>query len=50
MSHAGDGQINHVTLIFDDAATNSLPNNNGQVIITNGVYKPTRYGAAPPFP
>ena len=50
MSHAGDGQINHVTLIFDDAATNSLPNNNGQVIITNGVYKPTRYGAAPLFP
>ncbi len=51
MSHAGGGgnggPINNVTLMFDDAATNSLPNN-GQ--ITNGVYKPTRYGGAPIFP
>jgi len=51
MSHAGGGEfggaVKGVTLRFDDAATNSLPFN-GQ--ITNGVYKPTRYGGAPIFP
>jgi hypothetical protein len=51
MSHVGGGEyggaISGVTLTFDDAATNSLPFN-GQ--ITNGVYKPTRFGGAPMFP
>jgi len=51
MSHAGGGQfggsINGVTLKFDDAATNSLPQN-GQ--ITNGVYKPTGFTPSPNFP
>jgi len=51
MSHSGGGEyggaISGVTLTFDDAATNSLPFN-GQ--ITNGVYKPTRFGGAPIFP
>ncbi|HZF01516.1 MAG TPA: Calx-beta domain-containing protein [Methylomirabilota bacterium] len=48
MSHAG-GQhaLNGVTLKFDDAATNSLPQNSQ---ITNGVYKPTGYTPSPNFP
>ena len=43
MAHAGgQNAIKHVTLTFDDAATNSLPQGGplpGQ--ITNGVYRPT---------
>ena len=37
----------NVTLKFDDAATNSLPQD-GQ--ITNGVYQPTSYLPVPVFP
>ena len=48
MAHAGgQNAINHVTLTFDDAATNSLPQF-GQ--ITNGVYRPTGYLPVPTFP
>jgi uncharacterized delta-60 repeat protein len=48
MAHAGgQNAINHVTLTFDDAATNSLPQF-GQ--ITNGVYRPTGYQPVPNFP
>jgi hypothetical protein len=48
MAHAGSqNPITHVTLSFDDAATNSLPQS-GQ--ITNGVYKPTSYLPVPGFP
>jgi hypothetical protein len=48
MAHAGgENAITHVTLTFDDAATNSLPHF-GQ--ITNGVYKPTGYLPVPSFP
>jgi len=43
----GENAINHVTLTFDDAATNSLPQS-GQ--ITNGVYRPTGYQPVPNFP
>ena len=43
----GQNAINHVTLQFDDAATNSLPQN-GQ--ITNGVYRPTGYQPVKEFP
>ena len=37
----GNSALNNATIKFDDAATNSLPPYNQ---ITNGVYKPTRYG------
>ena len=37
--------INNVTLTFDDAATNSLPQ---LAPITNGVYRPTSYAAIHP--
>ncbi|MGA2852646.1 MAG: Calx-beta domain-containing protein [Verrucomicrobiota bacterium] len=48
MAHAGGvNAINHATLKFDDAATNSLPQF-GQ--ITNGVYRPTGYQPVPNFP
>jgi len=48
MSHAG-GQhlINHVVLTFDDAATNSLPDEDQ---ITSGTNKPTAYGSLKEFP
>ena len=47
----GTENIIHATLKFDDAATNSLPSilSFPQIIITNGVYKPTSY-APPTFP
>jgi len=48
MAHVSDGsKANHVTLTFDDAATNSLPNNSQVVTGTN---KPTQYGIVPNFP
>jgi uncharacterized delta-60 repeat protein len=48
MAHAGgENGILHVTLTFDDAATNFL-SQYGQ--ITNGVYKPTNYPPVTPFP
>jgi len=48
MAHAGgQNAINHVTLTFDDAATNSLPQFG---LITNGVYRPTGYLPVPNFP
>jgi hypothetical protein len=48
MAHAGSqNAITHVTLTFDDAATNSLSHFG---LITNGVYKPTGYLPAPSFP
>ncbi|MGD0259138.1 MAG: protease pro-enzyme activation domain-containing protein [Verrucomicrobiota bacterium] len=41
MSHTGGGYaVTNINLVFDDAATVSLPNNN---LITNGTYKPTSY-------
>ena len=52
MAHTG-GQIaiNHVTLTFDDAATNFLPSSAfPQTAITNGTYKPTAYLPMPNFP
>ena len=43
--------MNNVTLIFSDAATNSLPSTTTtSTPITNGVYKPTQDGAIPNFP
>lgn len=43
----GQNAMSHVTVNFDDAATNSLPpsvgNGNNQIGITNGTYKPTSY-------
>jgi len=48
MAHSGgQNALNHVTITFDDAATNSL-SHFGQ--ITNGVYKPTSYTPTPNFP
>jgi hypothetical protein len=48
MSHAGGiNAIVHVTLKFDDSATNSLPLS---TTITNGLYKPTAYLPVPTFP
>ena len=48
MSDAGGGStLNNVTLTFDDAATNSLPNSTE---IQPGIYKPTNYGAGDLFP
>jgi hypothetical protein len=48
MAHAGgENAMFNVTLKFDDAATNSLPQFNQ---ITNGVYKPTGYLPVPNFP
>ena len=47
MAHAGGGfDLNMVTLTFDDAASNSLP----QTTITSGTNKPTAYGTIPNFP
>jgi uncharacterized delta-60 repeat protein len=43
----GPNMIKNATLIFDDAATNSLPQTS---VITNGTYKPTGYGSVPTFP
>jgi uncharacterized delta-60 repeat protein len=43
----GQNAMSHVTINFDDVATNSLPpsvgNGNNQISITNGTYKPTSY-------
>ena len=48
MSHAGGNYgMYNVTLKFDDAATNSLPQD---ATITNGVYLPTSYLPVPVFP
>ena len=49
MGHVGGNGIieKHVTLTFDDAATNSLPSNTQFSTSTN---KPTRYGGIPNFP
>jgi len=48
MSHAGQGNnLSHVTLTFDDAATNSLPHT-GQIY--TGTNKPTQYPSSPVFP
>ena len=48
MAHAGaQNAINHVTLTFDDAATNSLTQS-GQIV--SGTNKPTSYLPAPNFP
>ena len=48
MAHAGgENAMYNVTLKFDDAATNSLPQSSQ---ITNGVYKPTSYLPVPNFP
>ena len=43
----GQNAVNHITITFDDTATNSLPRNS---VITNGVYKPTSFGTPNPFP
>ena len=52
MAHAGgQNAITHVTLTFDDDATNSLPPTAyPQITITNGTYKPTAYPTLPFFP
>jgi hypothetical protein len=49
MSHVGTPSVNanHVTLTFDDAATNSLPQT-GQIV--SGTNKPTAYPPLPLFP
>jgi uncharacterized delta-60 repeat protein len=48
MGNAGSvDAINNLTITFDDAATNSLPQNSA---ITNGTYKPTVYFSVPTFP
>lgn len=48
MAHAGGTfSLNHVTLTFDDAATNSLPNN---AQIYSGTNKPTAFLPVPNFP
>jgi len=48
MAHAGGANIiKHVTLTFDDAATNSLPQN-GQIV--TGTNKPTQYYPVKNFP
>jgi hypothetical protein len=48
MSHAGaQFSIKSVTLMFDDAATSSLPQN---ARIVTGTNKPTAYGSTPSFP
>ena len=48
MAHAGGvNSIGHVTMKFDDAATNALPQSN---TITNGWYLPTAYLPMPTFP
>ena len=41
MSHTGGGYaVTNINLVFDDAATASLPNDS---LITNGTYKPSSY-------
>jgi hypothetical protein len=49
MSHVGTPGVaaNHITLTFDDAATNSLPPTGA---ITTGTNKPTAYPTLPVFP
>jgi hypothetical protein len=48
MGHAGGGNaVNNATLVFDDAASNSLPHFSQ---ITSGTNKPTAYLPVPPFP
>ena len=48
MAHAGGGfNANHLTLTFDDAATNSLPQNG---TIVSGTNKPTQYYPVSNFP
>lgn len=43
----GPNNVKGLTINFDDAATNSLPQTS---VITNGTYKPTSYGSVPSFP
>lgn len=52
MGHVGGtGQIlRNNTLIFDDAAPTSLPQNGGPPNFTISTNKPTQYGSIPPFP
>ena len=51
MSHAGGpNAISKVTLVFDDASTNTLPDTASGKTITSGTNKPTAYGTAPHFP
>jgi hypothetical protein len=49
MAHVGQngGVVNHVTLTFDDAASNSLPQN---VQIVTGTNRPTQYYPVKNFP
>jgi len=48
MSQEGGGNsVSHITITFDDTATNALPRT---TVITNGVYKPTSFGTPNPFP
>ena len=48
MSQEGGGNsVSHITITFDDTATNALPHT---TVITNGVYKPTSFGTPNPFP
>ena len=48
MSHAGaQFTIQNITLTFDDASTNSLPQNS---LIMSGTNKPTAYGSLKSFP
>jgi len=51
MSHAGGpNAISKVTLVFDDASTNSLPDAASGKTITSGTNRPSAYGTAPHFP
>ena len=47
MAHVGHSVANHVTLIFDDAAANSLPLNG---VIVTGTNKPTQNYPVQNFP
>lgn len=47
MSHAGNAKATKITLMFDDAATNSLPDNSALVSGTN---KPSAYQSTTTFP
>jgi hypothetical protein len=51
IAHAGGpNAISKVTLKFDDASTNSLPDAASGKTITSGTNRPTSYGTAPYFP